>query len=335
MTGRRTNLVLLALLPVAVLTGFGGFALGTPAVGAAIVVLHGAVGLAVALLSPWKSAVVRRGLRRARRGRWASIVLAVLVVVVVVTGVVHGAGVRVLGAGITSLQIHVGAALLTIPLAVWHALARPTRPQRQDLSRRSLVRGLTLGAAAGVAWTAAEATWSLTGARGAERRFTGSHETGSGEPPAMPVTQWLFDRVPDIDPETWRLVVRGSGGERTVALADLMPLERISAVIDCTGGWWARQDWEGVRLDRLLGPPGTAASVLVTSATGYRRRFAVEDLPTLWLATGCGDAPLSAGHGAPARLVAPGRRGFWWVKWVAAVQLDDVPAWRQPPFPLQ
>jgi len=45
-------------------------------------------------------------------------------------------------------------------------------------------------------------------------------------------------------------------------------------------------------------------------------------------------APLSLGHGGPLRLVAPGRRGFWWVKWVTEVVVDDRPAWWQPPFPL-
>lgn len=333
--GRRTNLALLALLPLALLTGFAGFAVGTPTVGAAIVVFHGAVGLAVAVLSPWKSVVVRRGLRRARPGRWASLVLAALVVAVVVTGVAHSGGLRGVGQSITTMQIHVGAALLAIPFAVWHALARPARPGGQDLSRRSLVRALALGAAAGAMWTAAEATWSATGTRGARRRFTGSHETGSGDPLAMPVTQWLFDRVPDLDAQVWRLRVGRGGGKALLRLEDLAPLERMEASIDCTGGWWARQEWEGVRLDRLLGPPGGAISVVVTAATGYRRRFPVSDLATLWLATRCAGAPLSAGHGAPARLVAPGRRGFWWVKWVVAVELDDVPAWRQPPFPLQ
>ena len=38
---------------------------------------------------------------------------------------------------------------------------------------------------------------------------------------------------------------------------------------------------------------------------------------------------------SPVRLVAPHRRGFWWVKWVAVVELSDLPAWGQSPFPLQ
>ena len=39
------------------------------------------------------------------------------------------------------------------------------------------------------------------------------------------------------------------------------------------------------------------------------------------LATHVGDAPLAHGHGAPARLVAPDRRGFQWVKWVTQIEL--------------
>jgi hypothetical protein len=43
---------------------------------------------------------------------------------------------------------------------------------------------------------------------------------------------------------------------------------------------------------------------------------------------------LSYGHGYPARIVAPGRRGFWWVKWVASVQPSMRPPWAQSVFPL-
>ncbi|MBC8074729.1 MAG: molybdopterin-dependent oxidoreductase, partial [Chloroflexales bacterium] len=34
---------------------------------------------------------------------------------------------------------------------------------------------------------------------------------------------------------------------------------------------------------------------------------------------------LSHGHGAPARLVVPGERGFIWVKWLVAIELRDTP----------
>jgi DMSO/TMAO reductase YedYZ molybdopterin-dependent catalytic subunit len=61
----------------------------------------------------------------------------------------------------------------------------------------------------------------------------------------------------------------------------------------------------------------------------------VSEAPRLILATRAGGAPLDAGHGFPARLVSASRRGFWWVKWVVAIEVDDLPAWWQSPFPLQ
>jgi DMSO/TMAO reductase YedYZ molybdopterin-dependent catalytic subunit len=54
----------------------------------------------------------------------------------------------------------------------------------------------------------------------------------------------------------------------------------------------------------------------------------------VWLATGVGGEPLSRGHGFPVRIVAPDRRGFWWVKWVASLQPSARPAWAQSMFPL-
>jgi DMSO/TMAO reductase YedYZ molybdopterin-dependent catalytic subunit len=113
----------------------------------------------------------------------------------------------------------------------------------------------------------------------------------------------------------------------------------VRAALDCTGGWYAVQDWRGTRLDRLLADVGAdlpeGGSVDVVSRTGYRRRLPLRDAEHLLLATSAGGEPLSDGHGAPVRLVAPGRRGFWWVKWVQRIEVVDAPWWQQPPFPLQ
>ena len=70
------------------------------------------------------------------------------------------------------------------------------------------------------------------------------------------------------------------------------------------------------------------------SSTGYQVRFPVGDLDSLLLALAVGGRSLSGGHGYPARLVAPGRRGFWWVKWVERLELSPDPLWWQSPFPL-
>lgn len=150
------------------------------------------------------------------------------------------------------------------------------------------------------------------------------------------MTQWFDDAVPGLDAATWRLTVHDGRGARHLTAADLddMAVDRVRATLDCTGGWYATQDWRGVRVDRLVAPAPGDRSIVIASATGYARRLPLAALPDLLLATAVGDAPLSAGHGFPARLVAPGRRGFWWVKWVTELRTDPRPPWAQPPFPL-
>ena len=107
----------------------------------------------------------------------------------------------------------------------------------------------------------------------------------------------------------------------------------VRAVLDCTGGWYAQQEWAGVALEDLLAVDDRATSVEFASVTGYARRLPLADVEGLLLATHVAGEPLSSGHGFPVRLVAPGRRGFWWVKWVQRVSLSDTPWWWQLPFP--
>jgi len=138
--------------------------------------------------------------------------------------------------------------------------------------------------------------------------------------------------VPAIDPLTWRLQVLQ--GTRQLSVEELAAFgDTLRATLDCTGGWYAEQAWGGARLDHLL-DGATGSSIVVRSVTGYSRRFPRSDASALVLATHVAGEPLSPGHGAPARLVAPGRRGFWWVKWVSAIDVDDVPWWWESPFPL-
>jgi DMSO/TMAO reductase YedYZ molybdopterin-dependent catalytic subunit len=329
--GRRTNLALLALLLLAFVTGVASWIV-RPGLVRWIVIAHGVVGLGIVALAPWKSAIARRGLVRRRPGRWTAITFAVLIVTSIVAAVVHVTGVVRSVGTLSPLGIHVVTAVAAIAVGVVHVVQRPVRPRATDLSRRSLLRsGAVLGAGA-VGWLALEVVLRATGARGASRRVTGSFEAGSGVPAEIPVTQWLNDDVQEVDAASWRLRVLDGG--RTYSVDELAAFgDALRAMLDCTGGWYAEQVWRGVRLDRLLGG-AEGGSIVVRSVTGYSRRFPRSDAPALLLATHVGDAPLSAGHGAPARLVAPGRRGFWWVKWVAAISVDDEPWWWQPPFPL-
>ncbi|HEX6381717.1 MAG TPA: molybdopterin-dependent oxidoreductase [Acidimicrobiia bacterium] len=334
MAGRRTNLALMALLIGALFTGALAYATGT-GWARLWVIAHGVVGLGIVALAPWKSVIVRRGLARRRRGWVISLAFALLVAVAITFGILHATGLVVALGEITSLQIHVGAALLAIALGLLHVLAKRVRMQRTDLTRRNLLRTGALLGATGVAYGAVEGLVRATSLPGADRRFTGSYETGSFRPEDMPVTQWLNDSVPSIDSVEWRLTV-GTGSAAVEWTYDELAGfdDKLRATIDCTGGWFAEQDWEGVRLSRLFPDVGEARSLSVGSTTGYGRRFPVRDLPNLLLATRVGGVPLSPGHGFPARIVAPGRRGFWWVKWVQRMELSTVPWWWQPPFPV-
>ncbi len=332
--GRGTNLALLALVPLALATGVLAFAVGS---GWArwVVVAHGVAGFAILGLSPWKSVVIHRGVRRRRPGRSASMALTGLVAVATATGILHSTGLAVSVAGITLMQVHVASALCSLPFAAWHVMARRVRPRITDLSRRTFLRsGIVVGGAA-LGYGGVQGLLRLTGLPGGDRRFTGSYEAGSFDPDSMPVTEWLDDSVPAVDPESWALRVEAGAMGGTYRYSGLSAFDdRVRAVIDCTGGWFAEQEWEGVRLDRLLPGWEQARSIEVHSVTGYSRRFPAADAPSLLLALRAGRRPLAAGHGFPARVVAPGRRGFWWVKWVDAVELSSTPWWWQPPFPL-
>ncbi len=315
-----------------------GQAIGTPAWGNVIVVLHGVVGLSVLLLAPWKTRVAQRGLARRNAKRFLSLVLAGLATIVLVTGIVHSTGtVRHIGP-FTVLWVHVATALLLIPLIAWHYGARKTSPRATDLTKRNLLRLGGLTSLAGVLWFGVDRAIVLTQLPGSDRRFSGSHERSSFDPAGVPVTSWLDDRTPTLAVASWRLTIEQGSNSRQMTLTELTSLGRddIEADLDCTSGWYTRQLWNGVRLDKVLDLSSideSVRSIGVWSATGYARRFPVADLERLWLVTGVGGEPLSAGHGFPARLMAPDRRGFWWVKWVVRIETSPIPWWIQLPYP--
>ncbi|HLM05427.1 MAG TPA: molybdopterin-dependent oxidoreductase [Blastococcus sp.] len=331
--GRRTNLALLGLLLLAFVTGVLAYGVGTPTAATVVVAIHGAAGLGLLLLVPWKAVIVRRSWASAARTRTLATGLGVGVAITVLTGVLHAIGV----APLWMLLLHVAIAVCVVPLLLVHAWGRGQRPRRTDLSRRTLLKAGVLAAGAASLWATTEGALRLTGAPGADRRGTGSLEHGTDDPTAMPITQWFTDTVPERIGDAIT-VVRGDRQAR-VPIRELDRGDRVRAVLDCTGGWYAAQDWAGVRLDRLLDEIGVdlpgGGSVDVISRTGYRRRLPLHDASSLLLATSAAGRALSDGHGAPVRLIAPGRRGFWWVKWVERIEVVDAPWWRQPPFPLQ
>jgi hypothetical protein len=324
--GRRTNVALLVVLLAAAATGALAFAAGTPVPARITTLAHGVFGLALVLLVPWKTMIVRRAsLKRA-----TSLILLGLIAICIASGLVE----VFLGYGVlwrlSPMQVHVGSGLLAVPLLIWHVRHhRRQRLRRVDLSRRVLLRTGILAAGAAAAYGMLEGLGRLVESASANRIATGSHRLS---PDAVPATIWLLDQIPDVRADH-HVDVAGSA----YSVSDLAAQSTtVAARLDCTSGWYADAEWTAVRLIDLLPSDQlvAAASIEVRSVTGYRRRFPAAEAGSLWLATGYQGQPLLAGHGSPVRLVAPNRRGFWWVKWVDSVKLSDLPAWGQPPFPL-
>jgi DMSO/TMAO reductase YedYZ molybdopterin-dependent catalytic subunit len=299
---------------------------------------HDALGFAIALLLIVK--LRRVWPRVVAPSRWNGPTIAGLagiafVALTLVSGWLWASGATPAPAGYSLLSWHdaLGVVLAVIVVAHMVLRARPLRPR--DLAHRRqflAAAGITVGSL--VVWRMQRPVQALLRLRGARRRFTGSYEAGSFVGNAFPTTSWVADRPRPIAPETYRLRVGGLATHKlTLQLAELSPLDELTATLDCTGGFYSTQHWRGVRLGRLLdraGPGPGARHVRVVSRTGYRWSFALADARELLLATHVGADPLSHEHGAPVRLVVPGARGFQWVKWVEGVELLDSPDYGAP-----
>jgi Oxidoreductase molybdopterin binding domain len=332
LTPRQVDVLLELLILGAVASGLTSWAVGTGWSKLATVV-HAVCGFTLLVLA-WAKVrgSVRAGMQRRRPSRWLSLGFGGLVLATIGLGVVHATGLW-FGVGYWSaLWTHELFAFVLLPVFIWHVLSRPARPRVTDLDRRAVLRGgaaLAIGAAA---YGAQELAVRGAGLAGGSRRFTGSHEVGSFDPPRMPTVSWINDRAPaSTDAADWSLDVLGD----RVDLVDLAArTQPVTATLDCTGGWWSTQAWDAVPLRELIADR-SARSIKVTSTTGYSRLYPFGDVDDLYLAVGYGGQPLRRGHGAPARLVAPGRRGPWWIKWVTSIHLDDRPWWYQTPFPFE
>ena len=137
-------------------TGVAAIAIGSPNE-AWVAIGHGICGMAVVLLIPWKSRVVRGGLRRARLSRWLSLLLAALALITLIAGLGYATGLVHSIAGEPGLWVHIAVALTLVPLVVWHVWARGIRPRRTDLSRRTLLRAGVLATGAAGLYAASEA----------------------------------------------------------------------------------------------------------------------------------------------------------------------------------
>ncbi|MGH2524833.1 MAG: molybdopterin-dependent oxidoreductase, partial [Anaerolineales bacterium] len=306
--------------------------------------LHGIGGYAVAVVLIWKGVIIVHAWLRRRRPalpRLGFLVLTLLVLAILATGWMWIVVGRTDLWGFSLMTIHALLAIALLALLIWHTLyMRFVFRVPSAKNRRAFLR--LVGASVGglLIWPFAERTVGALNLPGAKRRFTGSYETGSFTG-VFPEVSWLFDRPGPVDPRRWRLVIEGVV-ERSLALTyeqlEQLVDDRRVTTLDCTGGWYSTQEWQGVRVARLLDMAGvraSARSITFEAVSGYGRRFALDEARSLILAMRVAGQPLEHGHGFPARLVAVNHRGFDWVKWVARIRVNESSEIWQPPVPLQ
>jgi DMSO/TMAO reductase YedYZ molybdopterin-dependent catalytic subunit len=162
--------------------------------------------------------------------------------------------------------------------------------------------------------------------------------------------------VPVVEPETWRLTVRGER-ELVLGLEELRarPAVEVTVTMECAGNGRARLDprpvsqpwlleavgtarWRGTPLRPLLEEAGVgdAVEVLLTGLDrgveggeeqAFQRALPLEEAlrDEVLLAYEMNGAPLPPQHGFPLRLVVPGWYGMTNVKWLERIELVDTP----------
>lgn len=343
---RVVDASLLVAVGALLATGVVSLVSGRPG-GAWVFDVHAVAGLATVVLLAWK---LRRVRHRLAPGALDATRLLSVLLAVTTTGALASGVWWVLGGALDLgpwglLNLHVGLGLVVPVLLVVHLRQRFALPRREAVTdRRNALRyGAVLGAGA-LAWRAQETVNRALDTAGADRRFTGSREDGSDAGNRFPVTSWVADDPDPVDVDAWRLDVTGrvetplslsfeevtagqpTGGREGGPAGDAAdgPVDSVEqrAILDCTSGWYSEHDWQGVRVGDLLDAAGAESGwVQFRSVTGYRWSLPVAKARDAVLATRVDGEPLSHGHGAPMRLVAPGRRGFQWVKWVEELRV--------------
>ena len=337
---RFINILILILFCVLGLTGLYGFIWPFPS---SLFEIHRIAGWALIVLIPWKAAIALRSLSRGLTrsfDRNMMIIISILLTLATVTILVlvlmwkWQVGSYYVWMGpyaYSAVGWHWGIAMGLTPLFILHVWRRWPRPKKVDFAgRRQALKVMGLGAAAIVGWGVSEVLAKYMESNGAQRRFTGSRENGSFSGLDYPVTSGADQGKIRLTPATWNLTLSGAVKKPlTLTYNDVLALSNseVTATIDCTGGWYSTQIWQGIRLVDLLAQAEVHDEkilIVLKDVSGYTAHFTPTEVPEVLLATHVGGQVLNHWHGYPLRAVVPSRRGGHWVKWLTEIEVITV-----------
>ncbi len=254
------NLILFILVLAQGISGYFGFTNGFSE-DRWLLWMHGMGGFALVILLFWKGRIIievyRRGLGFDFR-RLGFLVLALVLLGTIITGYLWTYNGPVEVGGISLVTVHILLAVGVLVLFGWHSWGM------RFILRHPASRGRTMLLRVGAYWFGGIALWwagDLARRQfplpGAQRRFTGSYQTGG--PGQFPAYIWIADQPEPVSPETWRLTIAGEVARPLhLFYHDFGALTHIEleAVLDCTGGWYTSQVWQGVPVGEILDRAG-------------------------------------------------------------------------------
>ncbi len=136
-----------------------------------------------------------------------------------------------------------------------------------------------------------------------------------------------YNPSPAIDVAGYKLRVAGLVEKpQALSVAELrrLPQETQNSRMKCVQGWSSRTDWGGFRFGHLLEmakPAKNARAVRIDCADKWFEYFTLEQIlaKRVLLAMDMAGKPLTGKHGAPLRLIDPGRYGYKSAKLITGI----------------
>ncbi|WP_440952317.1 molybdopterin-dependent oxidoreductase [Methanococcoides sp. FTZ1] len=137
--------------------------------------------------------------------------------------------------------------------------------------------------------------------------------------------------TPQINTNTYFLTIDGMVDDpQYLTYEQVTSYPDVSKVVmlDCVEGWSYVAKWTGIPVKTLLDEAGVqdgATTVIFHSADGYSTALELDYLVenNIILGYRLNDVTLPKDHGYPFQLVAEGKYGYKWAKWVTGIEVTD------------